>query len=165
MLRQMQISKEDEECGHTDVYSLVEEVFAGYLDKVQNKKITFQNTIVPQLYAQIPDKSIYLMIEELINNAIRFTPEGGTIIFSAESDESRVTISITDNGIGLNSEEKERIFEDFYKADTARHSIDTHGLGLAIIKKVLERYQGTIAVISKGSGYGTTIYFTLPVKR
>ncbi|HWQ67596.1 MAG TPA: PAS domain S-box protein [Methanospirillum sp.] len=164
LLRQMQTPEEDEEYGYTDIHSLVEKILVKYLDEIHLKEINFINTIPTPLFVQIPDKSLYLVLEELMSNAIRFTQDRGKIEFNAESQESTVTISISDSGIGLRDEDKERIFDYFYKADHSRHSIDTHGLGLPIVKQIIDKYQGTIMVISDGPGNGTTLSFTLPIR-
>jgi signal transduction histidine kinase len=67
-----------------------------------------------------------------------------------------------DNGIGMTQDEIGRIFDEFYKADSARHDIHNTGLGMSICKRIVEKHGGNIWVESPGSGKGTTVFFTLP---
>ena len=67
-----------------------------------------------------------------------------------------------DNGIGMTKEQIERIFDEFYKADSARHDIQNTGLGMSICKRIVEKHGGRIWVESPGPGKGTTVFFTLP---
>ena len=98
----------------------------------------------------------------LISNSVRYTPKGGWIEFSAKRVGDEVVIEVKDNGIGLTEEQKEKIFDEFYKADESRHDLSTSGLGLSICKKIVERHGGRIWAESEGIGKGTSIIFTLP---
>ena len=69
---------------------------------------------------------------------------------------------VSDSGFGLDGIDKERIFDYFYKTDLSRHEIDTHGLGLPIVRHILEKYQGTITVESEGKGKGSQFCILLP---
>ena len=73
-----------------------------------------------------------------------------------------VTVSVADTGIGMTQEEIDRIFDEFYKADSARHDIQSTGLGMSICKRIVEKHGGSIWVESPGPGKGTTVFFTLP---
>lgn len=97
----------------------------------------------------------------LIHNAIKFTPPGGTITVSAHSEGSVVRVAVSDTGVGISPGELPRIFERFHKADRARRS-EGSGLGLAIAKHIVQAHRGTIEAASE-LGRGTTITFTLPV--
>jgi PAS domain S-box-containing protein len=101
----------------------------------------------------------------LISNAVKHTPEGGRITLGAEPAPSRDTATawVRDTGVGLLPGQMERIFDEFYKADESRHELDSSGLGLAICRRIVERYGGRIWAVSPGKGLGTTILFTLPM--
>ncbi|EEK45340.1 hypothetical protein bcere0001_17650 [Bacillus cereus m1293] len=90
----------------------------------------------------------------LIHNSIKFTPSGGTITIQLKEYEKVVEVRIRDSGIGISEEQKQHIFERFYKADSSRNrAYGGSGLGLAIVKKVLDLHQGEIKVESEeGSG-------------
>jgi two-component system phosphate regulon sensor histidine kinase PhoR len=97
----------------------------------------------------------------LLHNAIKFTPHGGTITVSAEARAGEVVFSIQDTGVGISAEDLPRIFERFYKADRSRSGGGT-GLGLAIARHIVEAHGGRIWAEST-EGNGSTFFFTLPV--
>ncbi|MGE7857443.1 envelope stress sensor histidine kinase HitS [Bacillus sp. NPDC094064] len=98
----------------------------------------------------------------LIHNSIKFTPSGGTITIQLQEHEKFVEIRIHDTGIGISEEQKQHIFERFYKADSSRNrTYGGSGLGLAIVKKVLDLHQGEIKVESE-EGNGTEFIVRIP---
>lgn len=98
----------------------------------------------------------------LLNNSIRYTPEGGTVTIKLEQRADQVTVSISDTGIGILDEDQKHIFQRFYKADKARtRNKSGSGLGLAIVKKIVTIHHGEIQVKSK-PGAGATFVVTLP---
>jgi two-component system phosphate regulon sensor histidine kinase PhoR len=97
----------------------------------------------------------------LVHNAVKFTPEGGDIVVSAELADGMLRVSVRDTGVGVTAEELPRIFERFYKSDAARRSPGS-GLGLAITKHIVQAHGGTIWV--EGTpGAGATFSFTVPL--
>ncbi|MGE7883955.1 envelope stress sensor histidine kinase HitS [Bacillus sp. NPDC094077] len=85
----------------------------------------------------------------LIHNSIKFTPSGGTITIQLKEHEEFVEVRIHDTGIGISEEQKQHVFERFYKADSSRNRVHGgSGLGLAIVKKVVDLHQGEIKVES-----------------
>ncbi|KAA0742346.1 sensor histidine kinase [Bacillus sp. AY3-1] len=98
----------------------------------------------------------------LIHNSIKFTPSGGTITIQLKEYEKVVEVRIRDSGIGISEEQKQHIFERFYKADSSRNrTYGGSGLGLAIVKKVLDLHQGEIKVESE-EGKGTEFIVCIP---
>ncbi|PEX82145.1 two-component sensor histidine kinase [Bacillus cereus] len=98
----------------------------------------------------------------LIHNSIKFTPSGGTITIQLKKHETVVEVRIHDSGIGISEEQKQHIFERFYKADSSRNrAYGGSGLGLAIVKKVLDLHQGEIKVESE-EGNGTGFIVRIP---
>lgn len=98
----------------------------------------------------------------LLHNSIKFTPEGGKICVRLLQREQEVEVTIADTGIGIAKEDVERIFERFYKADKSRNRTGGgSGLGLSIVKKIVEMHHGHIHVQSE-AGEGTTITLRLP---
>lgn len=104
---------------------------------------------------------LYQLWVNLISNAVRYTENGGEIKVSLSKSEAAVTMSVSDNGMGMTDEEMENVFRRFYKADKSRSSRGT-GLGLAIAKKIAELHGGDISV-SGAVGAGSTFTVTLPV--
>jgi signal transduction histidine kinase len=101
----------------------------------------------------------------LLSNSIKFTPEGGKIRISLDSSAAEVSVTISDNGIGISPEEVGAIFQRFYKADKSRSGNNNgNGLGLAIVKKIVSLHQGSIEVDGAPGG-GTTMIVRLPVRQ
>jgi signal transduction histidine kinase len=99
----------------------------------------------------------------LLSNSIKFTPEGGNIRISIDSSAVEVSVTISDNGIGISPEEFNTVFQRFYKIDKSRNGNNNgNGLGLAIVKKIVSLHQGRIEV-DGAVGEGTTIIVSLPI--
>ena len=110
------------------------------------------------------DRLLKQVMFNLIANAIKFTPEGGTVTLSAELNEDRVSIAVTDTGIGIAAEEQERIFERFYqvKSATSGKSLGA-GIGLSLCRTFVSLHGGRIEVESTGEGKGSRFSIELPI--
>ncbi len=98
----------------------------------------------------------------LLHNAIKFTPEGGQISITSSSEGKTAVVKIADTGVGIKPEDQIHIFERFYKADKARdRSLGGNGLGLSLVKKIVELHDGRVTVESE-IGRGTTFSVYLP---
>jgi signal transduction histidine kinase len=98
----------------------------------------------------------------LLNNAIKFTPENGNIGVNLSSDENSIVCRISDTGIGISPQDQPRIFERFYKEDKSRdRSLGGNGLGLSIVKKIIDLHGGKISLTSE-VGKGTKFTISLP---
>ncbi|QLI77363.1 two-component system histidine kinase PnpS [Bacillus pumilus] len=124
-----------------------------------------------QLHVRVPKEPVYVMADplrlkqiflNLVNNALTYTPEGGSVTITARPRKGAYEFDVADTGIGMKKSEIPRIFERFYRIDKdrSRNSGGT-GLGLAIVKHLVEAHEGTISVRSK-QGKGTT--FTVSLK-
>ena len=99
----------------------------------------------------------------LISNAVKFTPPGGTITLSSSEDDHQVRINVSDTGIGLRPEDRERIFSAFEQVDSTYSRIQNGtGLGLALTRRLIQLHSGTISVHSPGVNQGSTFTITLP---
>jgi PAS domain S-box-containing protein len=125
-------------------------------------QIKVENTIAGPLLVKADPLRFEELLQNLLSNAVNYSPNGGTIILHATQQDNWITVSITDSGIGLAKEQLEKIFLEFYKVDEARHSLDSCGLGLTICKRIVEKHGGKIWVESQGTGKGSTFSFTLP---
>ena len=83
-------------------------------------------------------------VQNLAANALRHTPDGGTVTLSAERIDNSVRLSVSDTGVGIAPEHLSKIFDRFYKVDVSRKAADGSGLGLSIAKAIVERHGGTI---------------------
>jgi len=105
------------------------------------------------------------VLSNLITNAINYTPENGRVVLSAESNDDFVVMKVSDTGYGIASEDLDKIFTRFYRAknEKTRFVIGT-GLGLPIVKKIVESHHGRIEVESE-VGKGSTFSVYIPVAR
>ncbi|WP_163969300.1 cell wall metabolism sensor histidine kinase WalK [Oceanobacillus halotolerans] len=105
------------------------------------------------------------VLDNIISNAIKYSPDGGTIRFKVEKQKYHLMVSVQDEGLGIDYDKLDKIFERFYRADKARsRKLGGTGLGLAISKELVEAHHGKIWANSK-EGKGTTILFTLPLMK
>jgi len=100
-------------------------------------------------------------VVNLLHNAVKFTPAGGSVHVWAGLAEGAVTVKVSDTGVGIAPEDLPRVFERFYKSDRARGSGGT-GLGLAVVKHIVEAHGGTVSVENE-LGRGSTFSFAIPV--
>lgn len=129
------------------------------------KNIEITNTVDKKININVDKMMINELFNNLISNAIKYSKKGGKIIIDAKDIDDWITVSIKDNGIGLDKKELTHIFEEFYKADWSRHDHKSSGLGLSICKTIVNKHNGRIWAESVGKGEGTTIYFSLPSQR
>ena len=106
---------------------------------------------------------LHQVLFNLVDNAIRFTPAGGQVRIEAHRHDGSVEVSVADTGVGIPAEALPRLFERFYRVDSARARGDGGtGIGLAIARSVVEAHGGTISAESE-PGHGSTFTFDLPV--
>lgn len=147
----------------------ISDVLLQVLDEIeslaQEKNISLVNSILDNKFEVEADpERIKQVFINLISNAIKFTPEKGSITISAESRGKEIAISITDTGQGIKKEDIPKLFTKFGKlSDSTDHPSNKKGvgLGLYICKKIIELSKGTIGIKSE-EGKGTTVVFTLP---
>jgi two-component system phosphate regulon sensor histidine kinase PhoR len=103
------------------------------------------------------------VLQNLLDNAIQYTPAGGQIMISAEAKDAEVEITVSDTGIGIPEADQPRIFERFYRVDVARsREVGGTGLGLSIAKHLMEAHGGKLWVESE-VGNGSQFHFSVPV--
>jgi two-component system phosphate regulon sensor histidine kinase PhoR len=102
------------------------------------------------------------MIDNLLDNALKYTPSGGTITIAGSVEQNQVILQITDNGIGIPAVDLPYIFDKFYRASNAAPEMTGTGLGLSIVRTIVESHQGRVWVDST-IGEGTTVTIVLPI--
>ncbi|MFH0863458.1 MAG: HAMP domain-containing sensor histidine kinase, partial [Candidatus Altiarchaeota archaeon] len=144
---------------------LIEEVVDDMrqLAKERNIRLVTAAKATPKIVA---DRSrIKQVLVNLIDNSLKFTPNGGTIHVSAHEKNGQLAVSVSDNGIGIKKNELGNIFQRFYQVDsTIQRKYKGTGLGLAICKRLVELHGGTISVRS-ALKKGTSMTFTIPFKK
>lgn len=144
----------------TELEPVVRRSVTNLLPQAAAKQQSLTLEVPSGLVALIDEQQIGRVINNLVHNAVKFTPEGGAILVRAAVEEDDVRISVQDSGPGIPKEEQGRVFERFYKADRARSRGGT-GLGLAIARHIVEGHGGRIGVMST-PGQGATFWFTAP---
>lgn len=107
------------------------------------------------------EELLYQVWTNLLSNAIKFTPEGGCILVRLEQGSQNIQVEIRDSGIGMTGEVLSHIFDKFYQGERNRN-VEGNGLGLALVKKIIDLCQGTISVESQ-PGQGSVFTVRLPV--
>jgi len=108
------------------------------------------------------EQAMHSVFVNLIDNALKFTPESGRVEVRVERDAGRLNVSVRDNGAGMTAEEQGRAFDEFFRANHARTAqVPGAGLGLSIVKQLVDLHQGRVAVQS-GPGEGSTFTVSLP---
>ena len=141
---------------------LAERIVGIISDMTRKKLITLTLNIPEDIPKILADE---LLLEQamlnLIDNAVKYTREGGTVTLSAQSKGSEVEVSVSDTGIGIASEHLPRIFERFYRVDKGRsREMGETGLGLSIVKNIIEKHGGKVWAESE-LNEGSTFFFTL----
>ena len=129
----------------------------------EENNIEIENKISEDIIVKADKLRLTEIFDNLINNAVKYSPNGGPITIDAKQDKDFVIVTIKDMGMGMTEEQLGHLFEEFYKADLARHDFDSSGLGMSICKRIVEKHGGEIWAESPGLGKGTTMFFTLPM--
>lgn len=148
---------------HVDLLPLITGVLARYDDVAASKNIRMNfKSHSYHLTALGDNEALTQVIDNLLTNAIKYTPEGGRISITVRTTDENLTIEVADTGIGIPEEDLERIFERFYRVDKARsRDMGGTGLGLSIVKHLVSAMQGEIRVSSK---YGSGSVFFVKLK-
>lgn len=119
---------------------------------------------VPILVDVDPDRIVQL-VRNLVDNSIRFTPRGGQVCVALLAEDKRAVLTTTDTGCGLTEEDRRKVFERFWQSTSGGARKRGLGLGLTIVKHLVEGHGGAIAVHSDGPGRGTTFVVELPLAK
>jgi two-component system sensor histidine kinase SenX3 len=110
------------------------------------------------------ESDLVLLVHNLLDNAIRYTPPRGTVSVSVKGSDGVAELHVEDTGIGIPAPELERIFERFYRVDAARsRQTGGTGLGLSIVRSIAEGLGGSVTVVSQ-LGFGSTFTVRLPTR-
>ncbi len=149
------------ETEHIDIHSLMASVLALTRERARKQNISLEFDCPHDLGTLSADeRRLKQALFNLISNAIKFTPAGGTIRLAARRDNGGVTLTVADNGVGIPSEDQARVFEKFERGNPqARQS--GAGLGLSLVKSFIELHGGRVEIVSE-TNKGTTITLFLP---
>ena len=121
-------------------------------------EVATNNLVASRYYVKCNPSELREVVVNIINNSIDAMPNGGKIEFSAKVDNGSVILSISDNGIGIKEDIKDKIFDPFFSTKDVKRS----GLGMSVVHSIVKRYNGVISIDSRG-GKGVTIYIKMPL--
>jgi signal transduction histidine kinase len=144
-------------CNISDIISQVVPYFQEHTKKHRFEVVLPENPV--ELY--VDKQKMEQVLKNLISNAIKYSPDGGLICVASKALAGYYEVSVADQGIGMAPEQVDKIFEKFYRADASNTAIEGTGLGMTIVKYIVEGHGGNIWVESE-AGKGTTVRFTIP---
>lgn len=145
-----------------DLGQSLREVIELYEYVADERQVTVKADLPPACEAEVDRNRIRQVFANLLDNAIKYTPPGGSVIISAQSEPGRAVVHFRDTGLGIPAEEQDKIWARLYRGDKSRSERGL-GLGLSLVKAVVEAHQGEVAVTSK-IGEGSDFAVTLPTK-
>ncbi|MBI4753340.1 HAMP domain-containing histidine kinase [Candidatus Desantisbacteria bacterium] len=145
-----------------DLKELIVSAVKGFNEISKEKNISLQLNIQDELLQIRADKDrLRQVLDNLIGNAIKYTQENGYVTIEARVENENIKISICDTGIGIPTEELEKVFDKFFRASSGQQFASGTGLGLSIVKSIIDKHNGSISVESE-LGKGSTFTFCLP---
>ena len=128
-----------------------------------SKNIILQINGEHELLSSVDKLMFAEVMNNLLNNAVKYSDENTQVSLDAHAEDDNIIISIKDEGAGISEKDIDYVFDEYFKADSARHDFTSNGLGLPICKRIIEKHGGKIWVESSGLGKGSTFYFSLPL--
>lgn len=148
-----------------DMEKLTTEVAAGFHGETLKKNITLTTTkpAFPLPHITADPEMIRVVIECLIENAIKYSTQAGAVTITIEEKNNMIVVSVHNNGIVIDEKDKDHIFQKFFRAETVKDAqIPGSGLGLFIAHSIVEQHKGTLSFVSSKEA-GTTFSVSLPV--
>lgn len=141
---------------------LLREVLRPYQDSRPRHQFEL-HLVTPQAQVEADPGRLRQVFDNLLSNAVKYSPQGGAIRVIVEGGGDRYQVRVVDQGIGMNAEQVEHIFDRFYRADSSNTAVQGVGLGMSIVRHIVLAHQGEIDVASQ-PGAGTTVRIDLPVR-
>lgn len=150
--------------GRRDIRKLIRNGISEMKTTAEKKHIDISSEFGKMPFVEADSNRFAQVLTNLIDNALKFTPSGGSIKINAARKGSKVIVSVKDTGIGISEKNLLHVFEKFYQVDSSlKRKYGGTGLGLCICKGILEQHKGDIWIESE-LNKGTTVYFSLPIK-
>ncbi len=147
-----------------EIISLIKEIVnnLNLLAKQKNLELSFE-TNLEQMIIKVDKVRFSQVIQNLIDNAIKYTPQGWVKVKVYSKDHKELIIEVSDSGIGMSKELQSKLFGEFVRDPSIKKEIRGTGLGLYIAKNIVEAHKGTIWAESEGEGKGSKFYIKLPL--
>jgi heavy metal sensor kinase len=128
----------------------------------EDKRLSLRREIEPGVQVEGDEVRLKQVVVNLLDNAIKYTPEGGQVTLSVRSQVDHARLEVADTGMGISAKAQQHVFDRFFRAEEARSSrIEGTGLGLAIVHSIVEAHGGSVSVTSR-AGEGTSFIVRLP---
>ena len=165
LLSELESGKSTFEWTSVDLVDACKKCRKRFLVEAERRDLDIKISITDEVCVFETDRTaLRSILDNLVSNAIRYAQPSGEVNISADNQGGSVVIKVTDHGVGISEEHRERIFERFYRVDKARsRDLGGTGLGLAIVKHTVNALGGNITLESK-LGQGTTFMVELPRK-
>lgn len=149
----------------TDIGTLVKDLSDAMTPLADEKELKLEvDTPATPLVMTVDPQRLRQVVQNLLSNALRYTPNGGTVKVNVKGGEQEATITVQDTGMGIPADDLPRVFDRFYRGDASRNRAEGGaGLGLAIAKAIAEAHGGSIAADSKGANQGSIFTLRLPL--
>lgn len=144
-----------------DFSALVNECVQDFAERARAQGLELHAAIAPSLRVSGQVTALRSVVSNLLDNALRYTPPPGRIALDLVTEDGACVLQVTDTGPGIPPEERERVFDRFYRIPGT--SAEGSGLGLAIVRRVMERHQGEVTVASGPGGQGASFRLRLPL--
>ncbi len=144
-----------------NLHEVLDQIISDNAYMIHQKSLNVSNTIPDSFLIMMSPMHFETLMGNLIGNAVKYSYIEGSIMITAEEKPESICIRISDTGIGIGPDDLPRIFDEFYKADSSRHDLSSHGLGLAIAQRIVDIYGGIIKARSDGPGKGSTFLVNL----
>lgn len=145
-----------------DLKDTINEIIAQNDYLFKSKNINVNNNLIDPVFIRADKLRIVELFNNLLNNAVKYSNENSNISINMIDQIDDYIISIKDEGIGMDADQINHVFDEFFKADSSRHDFDSSGLGMTISKRIVEKHGGRIWVESDGIGKGSTFHINLP---
>jgi signal transduction histidine kinase/DNA-binding NarL/FixJ family response regulator len=149
-----------------EISAVIRLISSTFSSMAQRKNLTYTQEIFQGPLNGVYDRDkLEKMLNNLLSNAFKFTPEGGVVSLKATEEDGKISIEVTDTGIGISEKELPLIFNRFYQIDDSNtRSSEGSGIGLALTKELAELHRGKLSVTSR-EGIGSVFTLVIPIRR
>ena len=146
-----------------EIGSIIEKAVESFALRCQQHQFILRHANpLPELMLLDGDRIAQVM-QNILSNAVKYSPLGGNIHIFTATDSARISISVQDDGVGMTPDQVDQVFTKFYRAGHTKVQVRGLGLGMNIVKQIVEDHGGVIS-LSSNPGEGTTVTFTLPIR-
>lgn len=148
---------------HVDLTKLVKEIAESHEALVESSGLSFTSDVEEDVRVEGDADLLTQAIANLLSNAVRYTPEGGSVALRLYREGGDAVVSVSDTGIGISEDDLDKVFSRFWRADSARSSVSGGlGIGLSLVKEVADQHRGDVGVESS-LGEGSTFTMSIPL--